>query len=162
MRDHRCPHCRDPTPQPIHWRALLQAPPASALNVQAGNLRVGCSCGGPRESVGIGLSKRPHPLFRLFYQVEIRDLPNSFIKNRNPLTTADPRDSKTRLWPLQDCYIEMLGLPAALRSNGRAVFRWGWRELLAILTRIGTSLLSSAAPGNARQSRPRSRGKVGR
>jgi hypothetical protein len=58
---------------------------------------------GPVEIAGPALPKRPYPLFRLFYQVEIRhhQIPSSKISNR--LTAADARDSTTRLWQLPGC-----------------------------------------------------------
>jgi hypothetical protein len=57
----------------------------------------------PPESGGIGRDAHPHHLFRLFYQVEIRRLPIPSSKIRSPLTAADTRDSKTRLWQLRGC-----------------------------------------------------------
>jgi hypothetical protein len=61
--------------------------------------RIGCGIVNPPESDGIAIAERPLPLFRLYYRVEIRHLPNHpwKIPNRPPLPISA---SKTRLWQL--------------------------------------------------------------
>jgi len=70
---------------------------------------------GPLKIAVLALPKRMHPLFRLFYQVEIRhhQIPSSKIPNP---PAADARDSTTRLWRFRSCYVEGAGLPAAFGS----------------------------------------------
>ncbi|MGC1885983.1 MAG: hypothetical protein WA709_07795 [Stellaceae bacterium] len=67
----------------------------------------------PLKIDGSALPNARIPLFRLFYQVEIRhhQIPSSKIPN--PLTAADARDSTTRLWQLRGRYVEIAGSPAA-------------------------------------------------
>jgi hypothetical protein len=60
------------------------------------------------------VAKPPAPLILLFYQVEIRLL--QFLHRNSSIHSQLPtrRDSTTRLWQLQGCYVEIAGLPAAL------------------------------------------------
>ena len=49
----------------------------------------------PLKIAKLALPKRMHPLFRLFYQVEIRHHQNPSSKIPSPLTVADARDGTT-------------------------------------------------------------------
>jgi len=71
------------------------------------------SFNGPLEIAGLAPDEAHAPLFRLFYQVEIRHHPIPSSKIRNPRTAADAPDSTTRLWQSRGCYVEIAGLPAA-------------------------------------------------
>jgi hypothetical protein len=60
------------------------------------------------------VAEPPAPLFLLFYQVEIRLI--QFLHRNSSILSQLPtrRDSTTRLWQLQGCYVATAGLPAAL------------------------------------------------
>jgi hypothetical protein len=76
--------------------------------------RAGCSHRRRGRDRRTGPAEAHAPLFRLFYQVEIRHLPNPLIEKA--LTRSQllvPTTSKTRLWQLLGCYLEIARLRAS-------------------------------------------------
>jgi hypothetical protein len=71
---------------------------ASAANQQQNHPRSLQSSNGPLKDRWTDPAEAHAPLFRLFYQVEIRHYQFPSSKFRNPLTAANARNGTTRLW----------------------------------------------------------------
>jgi hypothetical protein len=89
------------------------------------------------------VAEPPALLILLFYQVEIRLI--QFLHRNSSIHSQLPtrRDSTTRLWQLQGCYVEIAGLPAALGMTTLYSMR-AYRPL-STLTGCGKSRLRSHA-----------------
>jgi uncharacterized membrane protein YtjA (UPF0391 family) len=88
--------------------------------------------------------------FRLYYQVEIRHLPNFSSKISNPLTVADTRDGTTRLWQSRGRYIEMFGLPGSVRLVASHPIGLFFPVISIIAGLFGFTGISATAAGTAK------------
>jgi hypothetical protein len=93
----------EPSPDELLGRSARCAPPIDRLHPSQT----------PRKMYA-DVAEPPAPLILLFYQVEIRLI--QFLHRNSSTHSQLPmrRDSTTRLWQLQGCYVEIAGLPAAL------------------------------------------------
>jgi hypothetical protein len=104
---------------------------------------------GPLKIAKLALPKRMHPLFRLFYQVEIRHHQNPSSKIPDQLAATNAYHNTTRLWQLRGGYVEIAGLRAALESTTR-------RDPKVTLSRALKELLRSKSASQFPKSKSRS------
>jgi hypothetical protein len=106
---------------------------------------------GPLKIAKLALPKRMHPLFRLFYQVEIRhhQIPHqkSPIKNPGQLTTATPANT-TRLWQLRGLLRRNCWIADNIPVGRHAVFDGGRRECALFWDAKGCERSNGAEPQN--------------
>jgi hypothetical protein len=102
---------------------------------------------GPLKIAKLALSKRMHPLFRLFYQVEIRHHQNPSSKIPDQLTTATSANT-TRLWQLRGLLRRNCWIADNIPVGRHAVFDGGRRECALFWDAKGRERSNRAEPQN--------------
>jgi len=102
---------------------------------------------GPLKIAKLALPKRMHPLFRLFYQVEIRHHQNPSSKIPGQLTTATPANT-TRLWQLRGLLRRNCWIADNIPVGRHAVFDGGRRECALFWDAKGRERSNRAEPQN--------------